>query len=145
MQLYEVQATECNGKPEYSHSKLLAAESIDQAWRMVRDYFRQWYDDGDDVEMHDTKNPNEFTFNGGRISLEIDSITETTMEHWKEEQVHLRSIGVLPENRSAQKKCATLLDACEHVRECLDVGGVQSRQFAAEIAYLKAAIRDTKL
>ena len=68
MQLYDVQATECNGRPEYSHSKLLAAENIDQAWQMARDYFRQWYDDGHDPKMHDTDNPNEFTFNDGSIT-----------------------------------------------------------------------------
>jgi len=32
MRLYEVQATEYNGEQEYSQSKLLAAENIDQAW-----------------------------------------------------------------------------------------------------------------
>ena len=32
MRLYQVKATECNGTPEYAHSKLLAAENIDQAW-----------------------------------------------------------------------------------------------------------------
>jgi len=54
MRLYEVKATECNGTPEYDHSKLLAAENIDQAWRIARDYFRQWYDDGDEPEAHNT-------------------------------------------------------------------------------------------
>ena len=145
MQLYDVQATECNGRPEYSHSKLLVAENIDQAWQMARDYFRQWYDDGDDPEKHNTDNPNEFKFNDGSISLEIDSIAETTMERWKEQRVHLHSIGVLPEIKSAHKRCEVLLDACEHIRECLDVGGEQSRQFAAEIEYLNVAIRDAKL
>ncbi len=145
MQLYDLQATECNGKQEYSQTKLLAAENIDQAWQMARDYFRQWYDDGDDSEKHNTDNPNEFNFNGGSISLEIDSIAETTVERWKEQQVHLHSIGLLPETKSAQKRCEALLDACEHIRECLDVGGEQSRQFAAEIEYLNAAIRDARL
>ena len=64
MRLYEVRATEYNGEQEYSQSKLLAAENIDQAWRMARDYFRQWYDDGDEPEAHSTDNPNEFKFIG---------------------------------------------------------------------------------
>ena len=145
MQLYDVQATECNGRPEYSHSKLLAAENIDHAWQMAREYFRQWYDDGDDPEKHDTKNPNEFKFNDGSISLEIDSISETTVEHWKEEQVHLHSIGVLPEIKSAQRKCEALVVVCEHIRDCLNVGGEQSRAFAEEIEYLNTAIRDARL
>jgi len=145
MQLYDLQATECNGKQEYSQTKLLAAENIDQAWQMARDYFRQWYDDGDDPEKHNTDNPNEFTFNDGCISLEIDSIAETTMERWKEQQVELHSIGILPETKSTHEKLEVLLGVCEYMRDCLDVGGEQSRQFAAEIEYLNVAIRDARL
>jgi len=144
MRLYQVQATECNGRPEYAHSKLLAAEDIDQAWQMARDYFKQWYDDGDEPETHSTDNPNEFKFVGGSISLEIDRITETTLERWKQQQVDLHSINILPEAKSAHEKLEALLEVCEYIRECLDVGGEQSRQFAEEIAYLKKAIRDAR-
>ena len=145
MRLYAVQATECNGTPEYAHSKLLAAENIDQAWRMARDYFREWYDDGDEPEAHNTDNPNEFKFVGGSISLEIDRITGTTMEQWKELQVDLHSIGILPEAKPAHEKLESLLKACEYIRNCLDVGGEQSRQFAEEIACLSEAVKEAKL
>ena len=62
MKLYEVQATEYNGEQEYSQSKLLPAENIDQAWEIARDYFRQCYDDGDEPEVHNTDNLDEFEF-----------------------------------------------------------------------------------
>jgi hypothetical protein len=37
-----------------------------------------------------------------------------------------------------------LLTACEYIRDCLDVGGEQSRQFAEEIAYLRKVIREAR-
>jgi len=77
--------------------------------------------------------------------LKIDSITETTLERWKQQQVLLHSIGKLPEAKSAHKKCKALLAVCKHIRDCLDVGGEQSRQFADEIAYLNKAIKEAKL
>jgi len=144
MRLYEVKATEYNGEQEYSQSQLLAAENIDHAWQIARDYFRQWYDDGDEPQEHDTDNPDEFEFIGGCIILKIDSITETTLERWKQQQVLLHSIGKLPRTKSAHKKCKALLAVCKHIRDCLDVGGEQSRQFADEIAYLNRAIKENK-
>ncbi len=144
MKLYEVRATEYNGEQEYSQSKLLAAENTDEAWNSAREYFEKWYEDGDDKHA-DSDDPNRFEFIGGCIILEIDSITETTLEHWKKQQVHLHSIGKLPRSKSAHKKCKALLAVCEHIRDCLDVGGEQSRQFADEIAYLNKAIKEAKL
>ena len=145
MKLYEVQATEYNGEQEYSQSKLLAAENIDQAWQIARDYFRQWYDDGDEPEAHNTDDPDEFKFVSGSISLEIDGITETTIEQWTEMQADLHSIGVLPKTKPANEKLEALLKVCEYIRNCLDVGGEQSRQFAEEIACLSEAVKEAKL
>ena len=144
MKLYEVRATEYNGEQEYSQSKLLAAENTDEAWNSAREYFEKWYEDGDDKHA-DSDDPNRFEFIGGCIILEIDSITETTLEHWKQQQVLLHSIGKLPRTKSAHKKCKALLAVCEYIRDCLDVGGEQSRQFADEIAYLNRAIKEAKL
>lgn len=143
MRLYEVQATEYNGEQEYSQSKLLAAENMDEAWNLAREYFDKWYEDGD-VNHADPDNPNRFEFIGGCIILEIDGITETTLERWKEQQVHLHSIGKLSKTKSAYKKCKALLAVCRYIRDCLDVGGEQSRQFAEEIAYLNRAIKENK-
>ena len=143
MKLYEVQATEYNGEQEYSQSKLLVAENIDQAWQVAREYFDKWYEDGDDKHA-DPDDPNRFEFVGGSIILEIDGITETTLERWEKQQVHLHSIGKLPKTKSAHKKCKGLLAACRYIRGCLDVGGEQSRQFAEEIAYLNRAIKENK-
>jgi len=144
MKLYEVKATEYNGEQEYSNSHLLAARNIDEAWNSARAYFEKWYEDGDSKHA-DPDYPDRFEFVGGCIILEIDSITETTLEHWKQQQVHLHSIGKLPRAKSAHKKCKALLAVCKHIRDCLDVGGEQSRQFADEIAYLNKAIKEAKL
>jgi len=98
MKLYEVRATEYNGEQEYSQSKLLAAENIDRAWQIARDYFRQWYDDGDKLEEHDTDNPDEFEFIDGCIRLRIKGVQETTLDEWINTQVRLHSISTLPED-----------------------------------------------
>lgn len=144
MRLYEVKTTEYNGEQEYSSSHLLAVQNADEACNLARDYFEKWYEDGDDQHA-DRDDPNRFEFIGGCIILEIDGITETTLERWKEQQVHLHSIGKLPKAKSAYKKCKALMAACKHIRDCLDVGGEQSRQFADEIAYLNKAIKEAKL
>ena len=144
MKLYEVRATEYNGEQEYSQSKLLAAENTDEAWDSAREYFDKWYEDGDDKHA-DPDDPNRFEFIGGCIILKIESITETTLEHWKQQQVLLHSIGKLPKAKSAHKKCKALLAVCKYIRDCLDVGGEQSRQFADEIAYLNKTIKEAKL
>lgn len=143
MKLYEVRATEYNGEQEYSQSKMLAAENIDEAWNLAREYFDKWYEDGDDKHA-DPDNPDRFEFIDGSIILEIDSILETDLEQWKQQQVQLHSIGKLPKTKSTCKKCKALLAACEHIRDYLDVGGEQSRQFADEIAYLKKVIKEAR-
>ena len=97
MKLYEVQATEYNGEQEYSQSKLLAAENMDEAWQIARDYLMQWYDDGDEPEEHNTGDPDEFEFIDGCIRLRIKTMQETTLDEWINTQVRLHSISTLPE------------------------------------------------
>ncbi len=94
MRIFEIKTTEYNGEQEYSNSHLLAARNIDEAWNSARDYFEKWYEDGDDKHA-DPDDPNRFEFIGGCIILKIDSITETTLERWKQQQVLLQSIGKL--------------------------------------------------
>ena len=116
MKLYEVQATEYNGEQEYSQSKLLAAENIDQAQQTARDYFRQWYDDGDEPHDHNTGNPDEFEFVGGCIRLKIKSIQETTLDEWIRTQITLHSISELPDKLITTRivgSAADLLEACK--------------------------------
>ena len=116
MKLYEVQATEYNGEQEYSQSKLLAAENIDQAWQTARDYFQQWYDDGDEPQDHNTDNPDEFEFVGGCIRLKIKSIQETTLDEWIETRITLHSISELPDELTTIRitgSAADLLEACK--------------------------------
>ena len=144
MRIFEIKTTEYNGEQEYSNSHLLAARNIDEARDSAREYFEKWYEASDDKHA-DPDYPDRFEFVGGCIILNIDSITETTLECWKQQQVLLHSIGKLPRTKSAHKKCKALLAVCEYIRDCLDVGGEQSRQFADEIAYLNRAIKESKL
>jgi len=116
MKLFEVQATEYNGEQEYSQSKLLAAENIDHAWQIARDYFRQWYDDGDEPQVHNTDNPDEFEFVGGCIRLKIKSIQKTTLNEWIRTRITLHSISDMPNElitRRITGSAADLLEACK--------------------------------
>ena len=114
MKLFEAQATEYNGEQEYSQSKLLAAENIDQAWQIARDYFRGWYDDGERQD-NNTDNSDEFEFVGGSIRLKIKSIQETTLNEWIRTRITLHSIPDMPEElitRQITGSAADLLEAC---------------------------------
>jgi hypothetical protein len=42
------------------------------------------------------------------------------------------------------RKCKALLQACNYILDCLNVGGEQSRQFAEEIAYLRKTIMEAR-
>jgi hypothetical protein len=48
------------------------------------------------------------------------------------------------QTKQSCKRCKALLQACEYILNCLNVGGEQSRQFAEEIAYLKKVIRENR-
>ncbi len=116
MKLYEVQATEYNDEQEYSQSKLLAARNINHARQIARDYFRQWYDDGDKPRDHNTGNPDEFEFICGCIRLEIKSIQETTIDEWIDTQIALHSIPQLPDELMTTRIAGSslqLLEACK--------------------------------
>ena len=116
MKLYEVQATEYNGEQEYSQSKLLAAENIDQARQIARDYFQQWYDDGDEPQDHNTDNSDEFEFVCGCIRLKIKSVQETTLDEWIKTQITLHSIPELPDELMTTRiasSAADLLEVCK--------------------------------
>ena len=116
MKLYEAQATEYSGEQEYSQSKLLAAENIDQAQQIARDYFQQWYDDGDEPQEHNNDNPDEFEFVCGCIRLKIKSVQETTLDEWIKTQIALHSISELPDELMTTRitgSAADLLEACK--------------------------------
>jgi hypothetical protein len=142
MKLFEIRTTEYNGQQEYSNSHLLAAKDIGHARKLARQYFEKWYEDDQDYHI-DPDDPNKFEFLDGCIILKINSIAETTLEDWKDRQVQLNSINRLPKAMLSCQRCRALLAACEHIRDCLNVGGEQSRQFADEIAYLKKIIKET--
>ena len=116
MKLFEVQATEYNGEQEYSQSKLLAARNIKHAQQLARDYFRQWYDDGDKPREHNTNNPDEFEFICGCIRLRIKSVQKTTLDEWIKTQIALHSISGLPDELMTTRitgSAADLLEACK--------------------------------
>ena len=117
MYLYEVQATEYNSRQEYSQSKLIAAENIEQARKIARDYFSQWYDD-DDLENHNISNPDEFEFACGSIKLKINSIEKIAFDKWIKNQITLHSISELPQELTKTKiTCSSveLLEACRNI------------------------------
>ena len=161
MKLYEVQATEYNGEQEYSQSKLLAAENIDQAWQTARDYFQQWYDDGDEPQDHNTDNPDEFEFVGGCIRLNIKSIQETTLDEWIETRITLHSISELPDELTTIRitgSAADLLEACKvltsytmdllyRLNDQVNIGDVEEIQQAKDAIdkYHPAEVPCTKL
>jgi len=161
MKLYEVQATEYNGEQEYSQSKLLAAENIDQAWQMARDYFRQWYDDGDEPEDHDSDNPDEFEFVCGCIRLRIKSVQETTLDEWIRTRIALHSISELPDELMTTRitgSATDLLEACKvltsytvdllyRLDDQINIGDVEEIQQAKDAIakYSPAEIPCTKL
>jgi len=116
MKLYEVQATEYNGEQEYSQSKLLAARNTKNARQIARDYFRQWYDDGDEPQVHNTDNPDEFEFICSCIRLKIKSVREITLDEWIKSQIELHSISQLPDELMTTRighSAADLLEACK--------------------------------
>ena len=116
MKLYEAQATEYNGEQEYSQSKLLAARNNKHARQLARDYFRQWYDDGDEPQEHNTDSPDEFEFIDGCIRLRIKSVQETTLDVWIKTQIALHSISDLPDELITSRiarSAAELLEACK--------------------------------
>ena len=116
MKLFEVQATEYNGEQEYSQTKLIASMNIKHARQLARDYFRQWYDDGDQPRDHNTNNPDEFEFICGCIRLRIKSVQKTTIDDWMKSQIALHSIAELPDKLTRTRISrlgAELLEACK--------------------------------
>ena len=116
LKLYEVQATEYNGEQEYSQSKLLAARNVKQARQIARDYFREWYEDGDEPKAHNTDNPDEFEFIRGCIRLKIKSVREITIDEWTKTQIAFHSIQDLPDELMTTRiarSAAELLEACK--------------------------------
>jgi hypothetical protein len=55
----------------------------------------------------------------------------------------LSQVG-MPAKKQTCRKCKALLQACDYILNCLNVGGEQSRQFAEEIAYLRKVIRENR-
>jgi hypothetical protein len=116
LKLYEVRATEYNGEQEYFQSKLLAAKNTRHARKIARDYFRQWYDDGDKPSEHNTKNPDEFKFICGCIRLKIKSVQRIILDDWIRMQITLNNITDMPDKLMTTRiasSSAELLEACK--------------------------------
>jgi hypothetical protein len=115
MKLYEVHATEYNGEQEYFQSKLLAAKNIKHARQIARDYFRQWYDDGDKPQEHNTDNPDQFEFINGCIRLRIKSVQKVALDDWIRKQIVLNNITEMPDELMTTEiasSSAQLFEAC---------------------------------
>jgi len=59
-------------------------------------------------------------------------------------QVEMNKVDTPAKTKIACKKCKALLQCCEYILNCLNVGGEQSRQFAEEIAYLTKVLREAR-
>jgi hypothetical protein len=115
LKLYEVYATEYNGEQEYFQSKLLAAKNIKHARQIARDYFRQWYDDGDKPQEHNTDNPDQFEFINGCIRLRIKSVQKVALDDWIRKQIVLNNITEMPDELMTTEiasSSAQLFEAC---------------------------------
>jgi len=143
MKLFEVRTIEYSGQQKYSNRHLVAAKDISHAGKLARQYFKKCYRYKQNCCVN-LNYPDRFHYMNNCVILEIDSIAETTFEKWKDRQVRLYSINRLPKAMLSCQRCGALLAACEHIRDCLDVGGEQSRQFADEIRYLKKVIREIR-
>lgn len=101
MNLYEFRTTEHNGEQEYSHYHLVYADTIDDATRMVREFCSQWYEVEDpEGVVHKVNGKDEWwEFFGGEIVLELDNITETNANTFKEEAFLRGLTGGLPKRR----------------------------------------------
>jgi hypothetical protein len=141
MKLFEIRTTEYNGQQKYPNRHLVAAKHINHARKLARQYFKKCYRYNQNCCIN-LDYPDRFHYMDNCVILEINSVAETTFEKWKARQVRLHSINELPKALVSCKRCELLLAACEHIRDCLDVGGEQSRQFANEIAYLKKVIKE---
>ncbi|MCX5636510.1 MAG: hypothetical protein NTX52_02300 [Planctomycetota bacterium] len=143
MKLFEIKTTEYSGQQKYSNRHLVAAKDINHARKLARQYFKKCYRNKQNCCIN-LNYPDRFHYMDNCVILEINSIAETTFEKWEDRQVRLYSINELPKALVSCKKCGRLLEACEHILHCLDVGGEQSRQFADEIAYLKNIIKEAR-
>lgn len=143
MKLYEVRTTEYNGEQEYSFSHLLAARNLIHAKALARKYFQNWYQD-DGTRRTREDDPDSFEFVDGSIILRIKGVCETTLEDWLDRQIELHRIDKLPKAKSSCKKCGRLLESCEHMRDCLDVGKDQfNKKEVLKTATIKEQCPDT--
>jgi len=161
MKLFEAQATEYNGEQEYSQSKLLAAENIDQAWQIARDYFRQWYDELNEwirtrITLHSISDlPDELMtrrITGSAADLleacKVLTSYTTDLLYRLDNQINLADVEELQQAKDAIAKynpvetpSTKLRDVCQQMLDTLDIGGEQARQFAEEIVMLKDALK----
>lgn len=82
MKLYEGFFVEINGEHEYGHSKLVYANTLEEAKRAFMGFLRSWYDyeDEDDVEPYDDIG---WSFFGGTIVVKLYQVMETTETAFK--------------------------------------------------------------
>jgi len=97
MKLFVIHTTERNGEQEYSNVHLAAAENIDRAWEIAREFALTWYDDTEEPEEHKTDDENVFEYDSGCLSLSIDSVGETTIADWIRSRICHCSITTIPD------------------------------------------------
>ena len=89
--LFEITATEYNGEQEYSHNYAVWAKDIDEATKITRQFFNDWY--GDDGEDHTCdSDPDNFEYDNG-IVLHIYGIEEITKIVWMQRMIDRYTIA----------------------------------------------------
>jgi hypothetical protein len=81
--LFEVDFIEYNGEQEYRYTKLVKADDIDHAEKLMMTWLKNWYDD-EDVEEID----NGFEFFAGSLIVKIKGVAHTTKEQFMKKAYH---------------------------------------------------------
>jgi hypothetical protein len=100
MKLWHFTITEHNGEQEYTFDHLLYAETQGQATAEIRDWCKKWYDD-DTVE---NLGPDCWSFFSGQILLDLDHISETTEQEWKDQMFERKLVGARPEKTQSARE-----------------------------------------
>ncbi len=84
--LFECEFTEYNGDQEYTHKKLVRANTEEQARRILTKWLRDWYcdDDAEPIKVGNKITGYDF-FGGCPIVSKIHVYRETTKEHFMQE------------------------------------------------------------
>jgi len=88
--LYEAVIEIRNGEYTYNNHKLTYAENNGEALDIFRDFYCNYYGEGEEVESDINF---IWFFNNGEIAVTLASVTERTMEEWKDREFNRILLG----------------------------------------------------